>query len=361
MPPVLDDFRKAVEAALGRRSRAGVATAAGLPRDAIRSILDGHEPKLSRVADVCDALGLEFYIGPPREWGLAGGAGDIDEAPDRQRVERSQAALSNRLGEFLNEIATLRREVAALTVAAIPHQPLQDAGTKAVLGAGASEPATEAQREQATQRLAVIERSDALKSEGKSRAEADAIAGKEAGVSASAVGAWRGKVKGIANPIARQEALLDRPRTGRPTSLDASMQKTLEGLATLRGRHLTAKDARQALIEHHGEAPNVSTIRRWLNRWQDEHGDGRLEPGQPLPPRVKALANRDRAEAPSVGDHNDLFDQIIDLVITTIGPLGRNLSDEESERLQADIRALFLQMDDEEPEEGAARAADRVV
>ena len=38
----------------------------GLPRGSIRNVLDGHEPKVSRAAEICRALGLEFYIGPPR-------------------------------------------------------------------------------------------------------------------------------------------------------------------------------------------------------------------------------------------------------------------------------------------------------
>ena len=39
---------------------------AGLPGNAIRYVLDGHEPKVGRLANICDALSLEFYIGPPR-------------------------------------------------------------------------------------------------------------------------------------------------------------------------------------------------------------------------------------------------------------------------------------------------------
>ncbi|MCY4029233.1 MAG: hypothetical protein OXH75_23305, partial [Acidobacteria bacterium] len=39
----------------------------GLPQDAIRSVLNGHVPRLNRVEQICRALGLEFYIGPPRD------------------------------------------------------------------------------------------------------------------------------------------------------------------------------------------------------------------------------------------------------------------------------------------------------
>ena len=38
-----------------------------LPPRSLQNILDGKEPRLRRAADICKALGLEFYIGPPRE------------------------------------------------------------------------------------------------------------------------------------------------------------------------------------------------------------------------------------------------------------------------------------------------------
>ena len=59
-------FRNEIRRALDGRAPISVAVAAGLPRNSIRQILKGHEPKLSRAAVVADALGLEFYIGPPR-------------------------------------------------------------------------------------------------------------------------------------------------------------------------------------------------------------------------------------------------------------------------------------------------------
>lgn len=45
---------------------AGAALRAGLPRDAIRSVLRGHPPTFVRAAEICEALGCEFYMGPPR-------------------------------------------------------------------------------------------------------------------------------------------------------------------------------------------------------------------------------------------------------------------------------------------------------
>ncbi len=43
-----------------------IAKKAGLPDDALRSVLGGHDPKAGRLAEICRALDLEFYIGPPR-------------------------------------------------------------------------------------------------------------------------------------------------------------------------------------------------------------------------------------------------------------------------------------------------------
>ena len=54
-------------------SRHGAAVSHGLPRDAIRSVLDGHIPRLDRVSEICDALGLELSIGPPRHRTAEGG------------------------------------------------------------------------------------------------------------------------------------------------------------------------------------------------------------------------------------------------------------------------------------------------
>ncbi len=39
---------------------------AGLPENAIRTVIEGHEPKATRLFEICVALGLELYIGPPR-------------------------------------------------------------------------------------------------------------------------------------------------------------------------------------------------------------------------------------------------------------------------------------------------------
>ena len=92
MPSALDEFRTTVEGALDGRSKAGTASAAGLPRDAISSVLSGHEPRLSRVAEVCNALGLEFYVGPPRAWADADGTTAFPPSSLRD-LERSTQGL----------------------------------------------------------------------------------------------------------------------------------------------------------------------------------------------------------------------------------------------------------------------------
>ena len=71
------EVREAVSAELKRRNlnayRAAIES--GLPQDAIRTFLDGREPRLGRTAEICHALGLELYVGPPR--GAAGHPGVV--------------------------------------------------------------------------------------------------------------------------------------------------------------------------------------------------------------------------------------------------------------------------------------------
>ena len=50
-----------------RLSARAAEVGAGLPRRSIYSVIEGHSPTLDRAADICDALGLEFYVGPPRD------------------------------------------------------------------------------------------------------------------------------------------------------------------------------------------------------------------------------------------------------------------------------------------------------
>ena len=63
------DFAEAVRRRLAERgqSKFRAAVNSGLPQDAIRSVLNGHVPRLNRAEQICRALGMELHIGPSRE------------------------------------------------------------------------------------------------------------------------------------------------------------------------------------------------------------------------------------------------------------------------------------------------------
>ena len=63
------DFAETVRRRLTEtgQSRYRAAVNSGLPQDAIRSVLNGHVPRLNRAEQICRALGLELYIGPARD------------------------------------------------------------------------------------------------------------------------------------------------------------------------------------------------------------------------------------------------------------------------------------------------------
>ena len=63
MKELLSDYCDTVAKALAGRSMAGVATSNGLPGDAIRYVIQGRDPKLSRADAICRALDCSFTIG----------------------------------------------------------------------------------------------------------------------------------------------------------------------------------------------------------------------------------------------------------------------------------------------------------
>lgn len=69
-----------------------LALQSGLKRDAIRSVLRGFSPSVDRVPAICDALGLEFYIGPARS---ATALGEL-ETPDSRWRGQDRRAQDNR-------------------------------------------------------------------------------------------------------------------------------------------------------------------------------------------------------------------------------------------------------------------------
>ena len=53
-----------------------LALRANMPVRSVQSVIDGHVPSITRAEEICDALGLELYIGPPRS-----GAAEVSDAP----------------------------------------------------------------------------------------------------------------------------------------------------------------------------------------------------------------------------------------------------------------------------------------
>ncbi len=100
---------------------------AGLNRDAIRSVLRGRVPSVDRAAEICDALGLEFYIGPPRN---ESGAQPAEHSPPSGE---SAAAIVEAVRE---EMASLRTELARLKPA---RDGLEDTDALVHLGDGFGE------------------------------------------------------------------------------------------------------------------------------------------------------------------------------------------------------------------------------
>ena len=128
-------YRAAVADALAGRSVAGSATAHGLPRDAIRRVLQGHDPRLSRAEDICRALGIAFTIGAPgipSSDGHADVSGVSDSASDSERdsyVTRAEdtapgrdprlAALLDRLAERWDVLDASERKRLQTAIVAI--------------------------------------------------------------------------------------------------------------------------------------------------------------------------------------------------------------------------------------------------
>ena len=65
MAEITAAIRNAIEARGTNPYRA--AKDARLPENAIRYLLDGHEPRTGRLIEICHALDLEVHVGPPRK------------------------------------------------------------------------------------------------------------------------------------------------------------------------------------------------------------------------------------------------------------------------------------------------------
>ena len=87
---------------------------AGLPQNAIRSVLRGREPGSERLAEICRALQLEFYVGPPRGHQEKPSETPESSADDPQWVDRLHAGLQElkaQLAVAHEDIKALRRQI----------------------------------------------------------------------------------------------------------------------------------------------------------------------------------------------------------------------------------------------------------
>ena len=68
MKKMKEHFRACVTESLKRSGDSPIIAAnkLNLKRDAIRGVIRGASPSIDRAAEIAEALGLEFYIGPPR-------------------------------------------------------------------------------------------------------------------------------------------------------------------------------------------------------------------------------------------------------------------------------------------------------
>lgn len=114
-----EEYRATVKRALTGRTASGAALAHGLPKEAIRSVINGHDPKLGRADDVCRALGFTFLLGAPLDKadGLKPKAGT---RIDRELVQDGRLAeLVSRLADQWEKIPVRERGGVELAIASI--------------------------------------------------------------------------------------------------------------------------------------------------------------------------------------------------------------------------------------------------
>ena len=98
-------YADVILAALGRSGRSGreVSLAAVGHESAIRSIKRGMDVRASTLQRLCEELGLEFYVGPPRSG--AGGGGYDTEIRERERPPAWVAELRADLRDEIRRLA----------------------------------------------------------------------------------------------------------------------------------------------------------------------------------------------------------------------------------------------------------------
>ena len=98
-----DEIIAAIQSALKLQGTnpSRVAKENGLSVNALRYILEGRPPSSRRLAEVCNALDLEFYVGPRRlEQGVQPNAVQLADELDRLAYEARRIAESTEQGEF---------------------------------------------------------------------------------------------------------------------------------------------------------------------------------------------------------------------------------------------------------------------
>lgn len=103
----------------------GAARRAGLPRDAIRSVLRGHPPNLLRAKKICDALGLTLKVGLPHEFSPLGETATRDA--DRPSHDVSPDLEHHTQGLVRAVAAAGGDPIPPEIRAALRHQPLKSA------------------------------------------------------------------------------------------------------------------------------------------------------------------------------------------------------------------------------------------
>ena len=100
---------------------------ARLPENAIRYLLDGHEPRAGRLIEICKALGLELHIGPPRK--TATGARGSGALRIGEQVEQYGGLLPMRPSTPVRD----RRLAELITALAEQWEALNETGRAALL------------------------------------------------------------------------------------------------------------------------------------------------------------------------------------------------------------------------------------
>lgn len=125
MPEITAAIKQEIEARGTNPYRA--AKEARLPENSIRYVLDGHEPRAGRLIEICHALGLELYVGPPRK-GAAEAAGTQSHRI-REQAEYYGDALPSRPSTPIRD----RRLAELITMLSEQWEALNEAGREALL------------------------------------------------------------------------------------------------------------------------------------------------------------------------------------------------------------------------------------